>query len=91
VWRQFEADTAVHDVIDLADASPYPRSRPLLSRVMLDGKAVAPAPRLADLRARSRLLIAELPAAVRRIRDPHPYPVSLGDALRSALELASAR
>ena len=91
VWRQVDAGMAVHDVVDLADTAQHPQSRPLLSRVMLDGKRHAPAPGLASLREQSRLRIAELPAAVRQLQNPHPYPVSLGNALRSALELASTR
>ena len=92
VWRVFDNGTAVADVIELAgDDDGTQLARPLLTRVMRDGRRESAPQLLAELRARSRVRIAELPASVRRLHDPARYAVRFGSALQSVIERASAR
>jgi nicotinate phosphoribosyltransferase len=62
------------DVLGLVDED-LP-GEPLLGTVMRDGEVVVDLPSLDAIRARCRERVAALPAAVRRIRDPEPWPVS---------------
>lgn len=89
VWRRVEDDTAVEDVIELAGERNVGAERPLLERVMMDGRRNGPPPSLNAVRARCRAALAALPESVRRLRDPVPYPVRLGDALQSTIETLS--
>lgn len=98
VWRVFDAGAAIEDVIELAEASarrvqkdppheePRYAERPLLARVMRGGKREFPMPPVTELRARHRQTLVELPASVRRLRDPDRYPVRIGSALHAAIE-----
>jgi nicotinate phosphoribosyltransferase len=89
VWRLFDDRTAVEDVIELADAQQGFQGHPLLQRVMVDGRRELTPQSIADLRARCRAAVAELPASVRRLHDPVRYAVRLGDALQSTIERLS--
>lgn len=62
-------------------------SEDLLVPVLRGGSAVYTPPPLAESRARTLAQIAALPAAVRRLQAPEPYPVGLDDNLH-ALKLA---
>ncbi|MDZ7786638.1 MAG: hypothetical protein U5K73_00385 [Halofilum sp. (in: g-proteobacteria)] len=54
---------------------------------MRDGERLAPAPRLADIRARAEGQRAALPAHLRRPEPPtEPYPVTVSDALEAERE-----
>jgi nicotinate phosphoribosyltransferase len=75
------------DVLGLADES-LP-GRPLLERVMEGGRICAPLPPLSGIRAHCLAERERLPAAVRRIDDPQPWPVRRSPrllALRASLE-----
>jgi nicotinate phosphoribosyltransferase len=85
VWRRFDGETAVEDVIELVDAPRRPDGEPLLKRVMVDGRREdAPRP-IAGLRAHCRAAVGALPASVRRLREADRYPVRIGDYLQSTM------
>jgi nicotinate phosphoribosyltransferase len=87
VWRRLEDGIAFEDVIDLDDGEPHESSgRPLLTQVIRGGQRETRSETLAELRERSGRAVAELPASVRRLRDPAPYAVRLGDGLLSAIQ-----
>ena len=90
VWRVFDGGTAIEDIIELAGEEwNAVGGRALLTCVMQGGTRVLPPPLLAELRARSRAAVAELPASVRRIHDHARYPVRVGAALEAAIARAS--
>lgn len=89
VWRRFDESTAVEDVIELADEQKVIRGRPLLKRVMIDGRRELAPQSIVELRTRCRAAVAELPKTVRRLHDPVRYTVRLGDALQSRIERLS--
>jgi nicotinate phosphoribosyltransferase len=86
VWRRMAGETAVEDVIELADAAGPPSARPLLGRVMHRGGREAGRVPLADLRRRCRTEVAQLPRDVRRLKDAASYPVRRGDALQATID-----
>ena len=49
---------------------------------MQGGQRVAPAPTLADIRARAARELARLPEPLRRLEPAAAYPVEISDALR---------
>jgi nicotinate phosphoribosyltransferase len=89
IWRIDRRGTAVEDVLGLADETGDPGARPLLEQVMANGRRERPKADLGALRARCRRDLAELPAEVRRLRDPARYPVRFSDALQGTLERLS--
>ncbi len=89
VWRVRSGDSAVRDVIGLADDAPPLNARPLLERVMTNGRREKPAGTLQNLLAGCRAALSELPPDVRRLRDPARYPVQFTETLQSTLERLS--
>jgi nicotinate phosphoribosyltransferase len=90
IWRVFDRGTAIEDVIALADDEQHAtRGRPMLTRVMRDGKREVPSPPVAELRERCRAAVAALPVSVRRLRNPDRYPVRFDTTLQSAIESIS--
>jgi nicotinate phosphoribosyltransferase len=89
VWRVDRGGAALEDVLGLADELPHPGGRPLLERVMINGRRDRPGAGLGTLRAKCRGEIDELPAAVRRLRGPARYPVRFSDELQGTLERLS--
>jgi nicotinate phosphoribosyltransferase len=84
--HQVFRSTGQGDVLGLADES-LP-GRPLLERVMEGGRTCAALPALDAVRARFLAERETLPAAVRRIDDPQPWPVRRSPrllALRASL------
>jgi len=88
VWRVFDHG-AVEDIIGLADEEDGASGRPLLKHVMRGGRRELAPQSLRELRTRCHAVIGELPASVRRLRDPVRYPVRVGDALQSTIERLS--
>jgi nicotinate phosphoribosyltransferase len=90
VWRVFEGGAAAEDILELADAeADVPAGwQLLLTRVMRAGKRESAPPSVAELRARSRAAVAELPESVRRLHEPARYPVRVGADLHSTMERA---
>jgi nicotinate phosphoribosyltransferase len=88
IWRTVEDGAAVGDVLALSD-EPGQGTRALLRRVMSGGRRERPALPAQELRRRSRAAIQELPAAVRRLRDPITYPVRFSARLRDTIARAA--
>jgi nicotinate phosphoribosyltransferase len=88
VWRVFDHG-AVEDIIGLADDNDGSSGRALLKRVMRGGRRELVPQSVGELRTRCRAAVGELPASVRRLRDPVRYPVRVGDALQSTIERLS--
>ena len=78
VWR-----TPQRDVLGLEEEPGPPGGRPLLRRVMSGGRRTEPQPPLATLREACRAAVAALPAGVRRLDRPQPYPVVVSEALQA--------
>jgi nicotinate phosphoribosyltransferase len=86
VWRVVRGGTAIEDVIALADDAGPSGARPLLTRVLKDGKREVPPPPMHEVRARCRAAVAELPHDVRRLHQPRGYPVHLSDTLKTMID-----
>jgi nicotinate phosphoribosyltransferase len=90
VWRVFDGGMAVEDVVTLAERhDDVPGGRPLLTRVMADGRRERALQPVEELRAHCRTAIAGLPASVRRLREPLPYPVRFSNVLQALTERTS--
>jgi nicotinate phosphoribosyltransferase len=90
-WRRFEHGVAVEDVLDLADAAAPEGGEPLLKRVMTRGRREQPPRSMQELQTRCRAAIAALPASVRQLDAPIPYPVRVGAELRALMERLAHR
>jgi nicotinate phosphoribosyltransferase len=80
VWRSYGADGRMAgDVLSLeTDTQP---GEPLIQPVMRNGRRLAPAPTLKDIRARAARELERLPERLRRLDPDAKYPVVEGDAL----------
>lgn len=80
VWRRLDGDGRIAgDVLSLAD-DPHD-GEPLIRPVMRGGRRVAPAPSLADSRARAALELSRLPEPLRRREAGATCPVEVAEAL----------
>ena len=90
VYRHEGSDGRMaYDVLTLA-GDPQ-EGRALLEPVMRDGKRLAPAPALADLRAHVAAELARLPEHLRRLQDGPPYQVRVSQALRDLAKAVDER
>src|SRR6266704_1226424 len=90
VYRHDGADGRMaHDVLTLAD-DPQDGTA-LIQPVMREGRRLAPAPALADVRARVDDELARLPAHLRRLQDGPPYQVRVSQALRDLAKACDER
>jgi nicotinate phosphoribosyltransferase len=90
VYRHDGADGRMaHDVLTLAD-DPQDGSA-LIQPVMREGRRLAPAPALADVRARVAKEVARLPEYLRRLEDGPPYQVRVSQALRDLAKACDER
>lgn len=80
VWRLESGSFYSGDVIASQHDQGPPGSRPLLSRVMTQGKK-SPAPALAETQERCRTMIGRLPPGLRALDLRSSYPVSLAGSL----------
>lgn len=80
VYRREAEGRLGGDVIALA-SEPAPAGRPLLERVLADGRRLAPSPALAEVRARCLEQLRALPDEVARLEAPGPYPVERSEAV----------
>lgn len=76
VWRVFQDDVAVQDMLTLADGPPPSNARPLLTEVMSKGVRLS-RPSLDDIRQRCRARVAQLPRDVQRLVDGKNFPVRI--------------
>jgi nicotinate phosphoribosyltransferase len=96
VYRHAGSDGRIaHDVLTLADEGidlkSVPNGEALIQPVMRDGRRLAPAPALADLRARVAAELARLPEHLRRLQDGPPYEVRVSQALRDLAKAVDER
>lgn len=85
VWRVWDGDRAVRDVIALHDESPVAGARPLLEQVMANGTVVRRAS-FADARAWCAAEIAALPSDLRRIDADASFDVQPSGGLQGEIE-----
>jgi nicotinate phosphoribosyltransferase len=91
VWRRVESGVAQGDVIAVdGEPAPGPGYEPLLARCMTGGRRTAPRRPLAELQADCLARVGALPAAVRQVRDPGAYPVTMSSGLVALAEEARA-
>src|SRR5438094_1128406 len=90
VYRHDGADGRLaYDVLTLAD-DPQDGTA-LLQPIMREGRRLAPAPSLADVRARVADELARLPEHLRRLQDGPPYQVRVSQALRDLAKACDER
>jgi len=90
VYRHYGADGRMaYDVLTLAD-DPEDGTA-LIQPVMREGRRLAPAPALADVRARVADELARLPEHLRRLQDGPPYQVRVSQALRDLAKACDER
>ncbi len=82
VWRTRREDHTLHDVIALADEPPIEGARPLLVKVMDQGRSITPT-RLEESRQRCQTGLAQLPKALKDLRRVAPSPVALSTKLQT--------
>ena len=95
VWRRYGADGRMaSDLLALETASPEAATRDgetLVRQVMRNGKRLATAPSLEDIRAHSKRELERLPEPLRQL-DPHAsYPVEVAMGLRELAEEVDRR
>jgi nicotinate phosphoribosyltransferase len=85
VYRLYDDDGHLHhDVVTTFDDRQA--GEPLLHPVMREGRGIAPAPALPDLRKRAAGQMARLPAALRTLDASAPYDVRIAPALQRLAE-----
>lgn len=81
VFRRFEAGQAMGDRLGLMDEPAAATEQPLLQLIMHQGQVLQPTDSLETIAQRTAASVASLPAAVRRLEEPSPYPVTISTAL----------
>jgi len=90
VWRTYVDGTAAGDIIGLADEAGPPKSEPLLTCVMTDGRRAQPPRTIDQLRKACGLRVDRLPTGVRRLAGADRYPVSITPVLRRTADAVGA-
>lgn len=89
VYRNFDADGFMTgDTVTLADA--LYTGQPLLEQVMQNGRRLAPAPSLSELRQYAQQQINRLPPQLKLLHDPAAYPVHISAELVALAEAVDA-
>ena len=83
VWRVVRDDVADHDVLGTADEAGPDAGLPLLECVMRHGRRIGVAGQLADLQARCRASVRQLPPRVRALHGPPRYDVRVSESLKA--------
>lgn len=84
VYRSSRPDGSfTGDLLTLESGPGDGDAQSLIVPVMREGKRTAPVEDLATIRERLADQLGRLPAGVKRLRDPAPYPVRVSDALQS--------
>jgi len=90
VWRHFGPDGRMAgDVLSVADDDQP--GEPLIEPVMRNGKRLAAAPALADVRARAAANLDRLPASLKRLEPGENYPIEIAGALSKLTEEVDRR
>jgi nicotinate phosphoribosyltransferase len=88
VWRRYDADGRMAgDLLTLAppshgDAAAEENGEPLIRLVMQNGRRVAAAPSLDDIRRHSKRELDRLPESLRRLQPGAVYAVEVAETLR---------
>jgi nicotinate phosphoribosyltransferase len=88
VWRAYSTDGRMSGDI-LSIESDRQLGEALIVPVMRNGKRIAPAPTLAQIRERAARDLARLPEPLRKL-EPGDYPVKVADALKALAKQADA-
>ncbi len=88
VWRVMEGSSASHDVLAL-EGETIDGARPLLRRVMRDGRRLAPPVPVSAMQAHCLERLQELPADVRDRLDDAPAPSYRVEQSRGLVELTA--
>ena len=81
IFRQDAGDRGVSDRLGLASEMPPAGAQLLLQPVMQDGELLTPLASLPDIAQRTARSVQSLPASVRSVHDPRPFPVEITAAL----------
>ncbi|MBW3625536.1 MAG: nicotinate phosphoribosyltransferase [Armatimonadetes bacterium] len=87
VYRKMEAGRMEGDALTLAD-DPNPDGAPLLQPVMENGKRLAAAPPLEEIRRHAAEELSRLPEALRSLETAPAYPVTISPRLRQLADEA---
>jgi nicotinate phosphoribosyltransferase len=90
VWRFETGDHFDHDVIGL-ESETVDGARPLLNKVMENGRRLRPPEPLQVLRERCSEMVDRLPPALRGLESKHEYPVETSPELKALLSRMQAR
>jgi nicotinate phosphoribosyltransferase len=94
VWRRYGADgRMVSDLLSLETSAPAGAhdGEPLVRLVMQNGKRLATAPSLHDIRAHSKREFERLPEPLRRLDPAAAYPVEVAQGLRDLADEVDRR
>ena len=81
VYRQYNQDGRFgHDVVTTLD--DHQSGEPLLQPVMTEGRRLAPARKLTELRQRAATQLSLLPDSLRSLESDRPYDVQISQALQ---------
>jgi len=86
IFRQYQGDRMVHDQLGLATEPANGDSRPLLSRVMQNGKLRVPLDSLEAIAQRTAASVAALPESARAVVQPTPLEATPTSALSRLTE-----
>ena len=81
IWRVSGVEGGIRDVVGLATEDGPVGGEPLLEQVIRGGLSVKRSCSVPELRKRCTTAVRDLPAAVRRRRDPAVYPVASSEEL----------
>lgn len=86
IYRQYEGDRLVQDYLGLASETLNHVARPLLNRVVQNGRLVAELESLAAIARRTAQSVTSLPESIRRVHQPDSLPVTITDDLQELTE-----
>jgi nicotinate phosphoribosyltransferase len=96
VWRRYGADGRMAgDILSLEtpsqESAQEKHGEPLVRLVMQNGKRVAPAPSLDDIRRHSKREFERLPEPLQRLAPDSAYPVEVAEVLRALADEVDRR
>ena len=80
VWRAYDTDGRMRGDILSVETDKH-SGETVIEQVMHDGKRLAPAPTLAQIRERAAAQLKRLPKPLQRLETGSEYPVTISDAL----------
>jgi nicotinate phosphoribosyltransferase len=96
VWRRYDADGRMAgDILSLEassrESAQKEHGEPLVRLVMQNGKRLAPAPSLDDIRRHSKREFERLPQPLQRLDPAAAYPVEVADVLHDLADAVDRR